>query len=83
MFDSPEYPDSLSESIVESWFELGRANAIPYAYLLIIWDDTEGKYLPIFAEKRSEFDQFEPYGESLANQTLVAAYDLYSENKVS
>lgn len=82
MFDSPEYPKSLPESLFESWFEIGRSSRIPYAYLLVIWDEIEGKYLPLFVEKRMDIDSYERYGESPATQTLVAAYDLYSEGRV-
>ncbi|OYX17474.1 MAG: hypothetical protein B7Z16_10135 [Algoriphagus sp. 32-45-6] len=83
MFDSPEYPESLSESLFESWFEIGRNSIIPYAYLLIVWDEIEGKYLPVFVEERSDIISYEKYGESPATQTLVAAYDLFSEGRVS
>lgn len=83
MFDSPEYPESLSESLFESWFEIGRNSIIPYAYLLIVWDEIEGKYLPVFVEERSDIISYEKYGESPATQTLVAAYDLFSEGRIS
>lgn len=83
MFDSPEYPESLSESLFESWFEIGRNSIIPYAYLLIVWDEIEGKYLPVFVEERGDIVSYEKYGESPATQTLVAAYDLFSEGRVS
>lgn len=82
MFDSPDYPKSLSESLFESWFELGRSSRIAYAYLLIVWDEIEGKYFPVFVEKRSDIDSYEKYGKSPATQTLIAAYDLYSEGRI-
>jgi hypothetical protein len=83
MFDSPDYPKSLPESLFESWFETGRSSRIPYAYLLVIWDEIEGKYLPVFVEKRADISSYDRYGESPATQTLVAAYDLYSEGRVA
>ena len=83
MFDSPDYPKPLPESLFESWFEQGRNSLIPYAYLLVIWDEIEGEYLPVFVERRGDIDSFEKYGESPAIQTLIAAYDLYSEGRVS
>lgn len=82
MFDSPEYPDSLDEAIFESWFEDGRSNKIAYAYLLIVWDEIESKYIPVYSEDRSGINAYEKYGDSPARQLLVAAYDLYSESKV-
>lgn len=82
MFDSPEYPDSLEESIFESWLEEGRSKKISYAYLLIVWDEIESKYIPVYAEDRNGIQSYEKYGDSPARQVLVAAYDLYSESKV-
>lgn len=82
MFDGPDYPKSLDESIFESWFELGRESRIPYAYLLIVWDEIEVKYLPIYVEERKDIESYEKYGESPARQLLVAAYDLFSESRV-
>lgn len=82
MFDGPDYPKSLDESLFESWFETGRASRIPYSYLLIVWDEVEGKYFPVFSESRGEIERFERYGESPVRQTLVAAYDLFSESRV-
>lgn len=82
MFDSPDYPKSLPESLFESWFEQGRSSRIPYAYLLIVWDEIEGNYLPVYVENRREIESYEKYGESPASQTLIAAYDLYSEGRI-
>ena len=82
MFDSPEYPKPLKESQFMAWLEKGRASKIPYEYLLIIWDDLEQKYLPIYVENRATIQDYEKYGTSPAQQLLVAAYDLYSETRV-
>lgn len=82
MFDSPDYPKTLDEALFDSWMEAGRTSKIPYAYLLIVWDEIEGKYFPVFVERRSEIDGYEKYGNSPVRQLLVAAYDLYSESRV-
>lgn len=82
MFDSPDFPQSLDEALFDSWLEIGRASKIPYAYLLIVWDEIEEKYLPVFAENRKEIAGHARYGNSPSRQLLVAAYDLYSESKV-
>jgi len=82
MFDSPDYPQALDEALFESWLEMGREAKIPYAYLLIVWDEIESSYLPVFVENRSEIDGYERYGASPVSRLLVAAYDLYSESKV-
>jgi hypothetical protein len=54
MFNSSEYPKPLDESLFNTWLGQGRASRIPYAYLLIIWDELEGEYLPVFVEKRAD-----------------------------
>lgn len=83
MFDSPEFPQSLDETLFNTWLEIGRKSRIPYAYLLIVWDEIEGNYLPFFAENRSEIEVYEKYGgDSPARQLLVAAFNLYSESRV-
>ena len=82
MFNSSEYPKSLNESQFMAWLEKGRASRIPFAYLLIIWDELEQEYLPIYVEKRADLTSYEKYGTSPAQQVLVAAYDLYSESRV-
>lgn len=83
MFESPDFPKSLDESIFESWLESGRSRRIPYAYLLVIWDELEANYFPIYAEERSEILEYERMGQSSGRQTLVAAYDLYSESRIA
>ncbi|PRY84739.1 hypothetical protein [Mongoliibacter ruber] len=82
MFDSPDYPQSLEESLFENWLELGRSSKIPYAYLLVVWDDLDMKYLAVYVENRSEIKEFARYGNSPEHRTLVAAYDLYSEGRI-
>ncbi|WP_288372860.1 hypothetical protein [uncultured Algoriphagus sp.] len=83
MFDSPEYPQSLSEDLFEQWLEIGREKPIPYAYLLVIWDEIENTYLPIYVEERSQIHSYSRYGTSPERQLLVAAYDLFSESRVA
>ncbi|NVJ84969.1 MAG: hypothetical protein HWE15_01615 [Algoriphagus sp.] len=82
MFDSPEYPKSLSEDLFEEWLETGRESRIPYAYMLVIWDEIERKYRPVYVEQRNQIHSYPRFGQSPENQMLVAAYDLYSESRV-
>ncbi len=82
MFNSSEYPKPLDESRFNAWLEQGRASRIPFAYLLIIWDELEQEYQPVYVEKRADLMSYEKYGTSPAQQLLVAAYDLYSESRV-
>lgn len=82
MFESPDFPQSLDESIFESWLEAGRDSKIPYEYLMVVWDSLDSKYLPQYAENREEVENYPRYGSSPEHQTLVAAYDLHSEGRV-
>jgi hypothetical protein len=82
MFDSSDYPKSLEERIFQSWFEAGRASKLPYAYLLIIWDELEARYLPMYTENREGILDYERFGQTVNQQSLVAAYDLYSESRM-
>lgn len=81
MFNSSEYPKPLDEGQFTSWLECGRASKIPYEYLLVLWDDLEQEYLPVYVENRAAIQGYEKYGTSPAQQLLVAAYDLFSESR--
>ncbi|UXP31151.1 hypothetical protein N6H18_12410 [Reichenbachiella agarivorans] len=83
MFDSSDYPKPLDESLFNSWLENGRLSKISYAYLLIIWDELEGNYLPLLVEHRDRISDYEQYGNSTGRESLVAAYDLYSESRIT
>ena len=83
MFESPDFPKSLDESTFDSWLESGRGRKIPYAYLLVVWDELEEEYFPVYAEEREEIQEYERMGQSSGRQSLVAAYDLYSESRIA
>jgi hypothetical protein len=82
MFNGSDFPKSLDEEVFNLWLENGRQSKIGYNYLLIIWDGYESTYRPIYAEHRDEIGQYEPYQSSTGRESLVAAYDLYSESRV-
>ncbi len=82
MFEGASFPKSLDEQLFENWLENGRQSRIPYAYLLIIWDDIEGEYQPVYIETREEIDGYDRYTNTPGRQLLVAAYDLYSESRI-
>lgn len=82
MFDSPDFPQILDESLFDEWLQKGRSSKIPYAYLVIIWDELDGLYYPVYVEERSELQKFARYGQAADHQLLVAAYDLFSETRV-
>ncbi|PIB35296.1 hypothetical protein BFP72_07735 [Reichenbachiella sp. 5M10] len=82
MFDSSYYPKALDESLFESWLEKGRESKIPYSYLLVVWDEREANYQPVYVEQRESILHYEVYEHSTGNESLVAVYDLYSESRI-
>lgn len=84
MFDSPEYPQSLEEDQFEAWLEKGRESKIGYEYMLIVWDDVAAEYKPVYAENRQHIKDLKisPWGESVAQESVIAVYDLFSESRI-
>lgn len=82
MFEGSDFPKSLDEEVFNRWLENGRLSKIRYNYLLIVWDGYESTYQPVYAEHRDEIDEYEPYKTSTGRESLVAAYNLYSESRV-
>jgi hypothetical protein len=82
MFDGPGFPQSLDEELFNHWLENGRQSKIRYNYLLITWDGYESRYQPVYAEHRDEIGEYETYQTATGRESLVAAYDLYSESRI-
>jgi hypothetical protein len=82
MFDGPDYPKSLSEEIFNQWLEKGRQSKMSYEFLLILWDEYESAYRPVYVSRRDEIEQQGAKRTSSAREWLVAAYNLYSESRV-
>jgi hypothetical protein len=83
MFNGPGFPKPLEEDTFNSWLETGRLSKLSYKYLLIIWDEYDARYLPVYATDRDELDNYQAYKQSVGRESLIAAYDLYSESKIS
>jgi hypothetical protein len=83
MFESPDYPSPLNESIFNTWFEKGRASKIPYAYLLVLWDELDTRYFPVFIENRKEVEEYKLKANSPGHSRFIAAYDLFSETRIA
>jgi hypothetical protein len=75
MFDNTDFPKSLDEAEFDQWLEKGRDSKIGYAYLLIVWD-------AFYVEEREQINSYESFRSSSVRESLVAAYDLYSESRV-
>jgi len=83
MFDGADFPKSLAEEEFNSWLEHGRQSKIRYNYLLVVWDAYESAYRAVYAEHREEIEAYEPYQRATGRESLVAAYDLYSESRIA
>jgi len=79
MFNGSGFSKSLDDEVFTLWLEKGRDSKIKYNYVLIIWDEYETEYKPVYVELR---DEIEPYKTSNGRELLVAAYDLYSESRI-
>lgn len=75
-----EFPKALEEEVFNTWLENGRQSKIKYNYLLVIWDQFDSEYRPVYVEHR---DEIEPYQISNSRELLVAVYDVYSESRIS
>lgn len=79
MFEGPDFPKSLDEGVFNLWLENGRLAKIGYNYLLIVWDEYESAYRPVYIAHRNEI---ESYTTSSGRERFIAAYDLYSESRI-
>jgi hypothetical protein len=82
MFNGPNFPKPLDEETFSLWLANGRQSKIGYAYLLIIWDEYDAQYSPVYTENRRGIEEYEIYKSSTRRESLVAAYDLYSESRI-
>ena len=80
MFEGPDYPKSLDEETFNRWLENGRLSKIGYTYLVIVWDDFEAAYQPDYTAHR---DEIKTYKTARSRERFIAAYDLYSESRIS
>jgi hypothetical protein len=80
MFEGPDFPKSLSEEVFDLWLEKGRLSKIGYHYLLVVWDEYESGYQPVYAEHREEIKTYQKASNS--RERLIAVYDLYSESRI-
>jgi hypothetical protein len=79
MFDGPDFPKSLNEETFNLWLEKGRQDKIGHNYLLIVWDEYDAAYQPVYAKHRDEIDH---YKTASSRERFIAAYDLYSESRI-
>lgn len=83
MFEGPEFPKPLDEVEFNNWLEDGRNSMLRYNFLLIVWNELETNYLPVYVEDREKIKEYEKYPGVLGHESLVAAYALYSESRIT
>jgi hypothetical protein len=81
MFDGRGFPKSLDEEEFNGWLEKGRLSKSGYKFLLVVWDEYESSYRPVYAENRDEISEYHNQ-TATSRERLVAAYDLYSESRI-
>ncbi|NQZ78643.1 MAG: hypothetical protein HRT61_21390 [Ekhidna sp.] len=71
----------LDEAIFEGWLDSGRSSKIRFEYLVVLWDESQKEYRPVYLHSRSEMNEYAD-DSSRVGDVFVAAYDLYTESKV-
>ncbi|SNT26796.1 hypothetical protein SAMN05421640_3056 [Ekhidna lutea] len=81
MFENLNFDEPLDENRFDQWFDEGRESKIRFEYLVVLWDEMEKDYRPVFLAERAKLKK---YVDDPANvgDVFVAAYDLYTESKV-
>ncbi|MEO9869565.1 hypothetical protein [Ekhidna sp.] len=80
MFENLNFPVTLDENQFDEWLIYGRESKIRYNYLVILWDEMEKDYRPVYLTERKEFEKYTD--KRNVNDVLVAGYDLFTESKV-
>ncbi|MBT1708850.1 hypothetical protein KK062_11485 [Fulvivirgaceae bacterium PWU5] len=83
MFEGSDFPKSLDEETFNLWLENGRQSKIGYSHLLIVWDEYDSTYHPLYVESREEIEGYQKNNQSTGRESLVAVYDLYSESRIA
>jgi hypothetical protein len=79
MFEGADFPKALEEEVFNRWLETGRLSKIGYSYLVIVWDDFDAAYQPVYVAQR---DEIKTYKTARSRERFIAAYDLYSESRI-
>ncbi|MFT7149850.1 MAG: hypothetical protein ACI82Q_001710 [Nonlabens sp.] len=77
MFDGLGFSKSLDEDIFDQWLVNGRESKINYEFMLVIWEEGEQDYCPVYLERREEISEHQG-----THAIIVAAYHLFSETKI-
>ena len=61
MFDGSEFPQSLDEEVFATWLDEGRQSLLSYQYLLILWDELDAAYQPVYVAHRDQIPAGNPW----------------------
>jgi len=78
MFNGSEYSKVLDDEVFSQWLEKGRLSKIKYNYMLVIWDEYESEYKPVYVVHRDDIENY----KTSPGESLVVAYDIYSEARI-
>ena len=81
MFENLNYTKSLDEECFESWLEKGRSSNHGYHYLLVVWNMYDEDFQPLYLTNRDKISEFMAINST--QEILIAAYDLYSESRIT
>lgn len=81
MFENLHFQSSLEEDRFDEWLADGRESKIRYDYLVVLWDEIEKDYRPVYLSERSDLEKYKEDRNNISD-VFVAAYDLYTESKV-
>lgn len=82
MFENLNLGESLDEELFDHWLDSGRESKIRYSYLVILWDEVEKDFRPVYLEDREELERYVENKGVAVGDLVVGAYDLFSESKV-
>lgn len=77
MFDGLGFSKTLDEDTFDQWLVNGRESKINYEFMLVIWEEGEQDYAPVYLERREEIHEHQS-----THTIIVAAYHLFSETKI-
>ncbi|WP_372530118.1 hypothetical protein [Ekhidna sp.] len=81
MFENLKFLLPLEETRFEEWLEAGRKSKLSYTLLVVLWDEMEKDYRPVYLTDRNDLEKYQDDRGNISD-VFVAAYDLYSESKI-
>lgn len=77
MFQTSER-EPLDEQIFEDWLEKGREDRFGFHYMIILWNEWDKAYKPMYTSSRNEALQY----RTDSRESVISVYDLFSESRI-